>query len=154
MRHSSATSRRLLADSHGFTLIELMIVVVIIGILAAIAIPNFISLRHRAGDAVVKTNMHQLQLATEDFSVMNDGVYPSAELDALPDGRTLAQLCPTRNFPTNPFTQAASVVQFNVNPSAGARGELAMNPAATTGYLIKGNGSTGDTLRFMLYTGQ
>jgi len=131
-----------------------MIVVAIIGVLAAIAIPNFISLRHRAGDAVVKTNMHQLQLATEDFSVMNDGNYPTSAASALSDGRTLAQLCPTGAFPVNPFNNAPSVVRFNVNPSSGARGELAINPAVISSYQIKGNGSSGDTLKLVLNTGQ
>ena len=62
-------------NQKGFTLIELMIVVVIIGILAAIAIPNFIAMQNRAKEGSTKANMHTLQLAAEDYGVQSDGVY-------------------------------------------------------------------------------
>ena len=60
----------------GFTLIELMVVVVIIGILAAIAIPNFIAMERRAKEASVKGSMHTLELALEDYATGSGGTYP------------------------------------------------------------------------------
>ena len=142
------------ASRNGFTLVELMIVVVIIGVLASIAIPNFIAMQRRAKEGGVKTNMHTVQIAVEDFSVLNDSAYPTGAGSTVPDGRTLQQLCPAGVFPANPFTNAQSVMVFNTNPTTGNPGELAMNPALANGYWLKGNGSNGDTLGLILTTGQ
>jgi prepilin-type N-terminal cleavage/methylation domain-containing protein len=83
-------------SSKGFTLIELMIVVIVIGILAAIAIPNMLEFRHRAQEGSTKYNMHTLQITVEDYGVQNDGQFPSTM-----DATHLANILPM-NF-KNPY---------------------------------------------------
>ncbi len=138
----------------GFTLIELMVVVVVIGILAAIAIPNFVVMQQRASEGRVKANMHTLQVSMEDYSVQNNSYYPVAATSTLPGGQTLADVCPGGSYPVNPYTTLPSVVNWNANPTAGAPGELAINPAQPNAYSIRGNNSVGDTLALILSTGQ
>jgi len=56
----------------GFTLIELMIVIAIIGILSAIAIPNFNRFQARSKQSEVKTNLKALYVAAKSYFAEHD----------------------------------------------------------------------------------
>jgi prepilin-type N-terminal cleavage/methylation domain-containing protein len=115
----------------GFTLIELMLVLVILGLLAAFAIPNYISSQNRAKESALKTNMHTFQLAAEDFRVMSDSSY------AVVAGTVALSLPPGFK---NPFNQ--SVGGGNAWED---REVFSGNPSSTTGVTSYADSSNGHT---------
>jgi type IV pilus assembly protein PilA len=63
----------------GFTLIEIMIVVAIIALLAAIAIPNLLRARMNANEAAAQATLKSYATACESFASASNGNYPTLE---------------------------------------------------------------------------
>ncbi|MBI2984143.1 MAG: type II secretion system protein [Candidatus Kerfeldbacteria bacterium] len=126
----------------GFTFIELLIVIVLIGILAAIAIPNLIDMRNRAREVDVKEQMHTVQVAVEEFGVRHDGIFPTS----LDDVR---HLLPGER---NPFTHALVGVCAGQDSSGLITYQPEICPVAQVpiGYAIKGRGARGQPLPLVL----
>ena len=73
----------------GFTLIELLIVVAIIGILAAIAVPNFLNAQVRAKVARAQSEIRNLKAVLESFFIDNNQYLPMGRDRALTQYRNL-----------------------------------------------------------------
>ncbi len=61
--------RRVRTGEQGFTLVELMIVMLIIGVLAAIAIPSYVSSLKSAKEAVLKEDLHVMRQAIDSYTM-------------------------------------------------------------------------------------
>ena len=85
---------------HGFTLVELMVVMTIIGLLISVVVPDYIGKMRRAEEAVLQQNLTVMRESL-DKHYADTGRYPST-LDDLVAKHYL------RSIPKDPFTQSAS----------------------------------------------
>ena len=143
-------------DSHAsaFTIVELLIVIVIIAILAAITIVTYTGIQNRARSSALQSNLSQMAKGLEVSKVANSEVYPSTLTAAnikVPDSGTY-------NYQTNGSSYCLSatnagmsykVSNTNSSPAEGTcSGILADGSACPTGFIVVPGNTTFGTSDF------
>ncbi len=108
-------TRRVLIQKKGFTLIELVVVFVVIGLLAALVMPNFLTYRYKIRNEVRRAHLQELQIALEQYYAKYKQ-YPSTCVVGGFVSNTGVGLCPTvlnnqywfYSHPSNPFQRTNS----------------------------------------------
>lgn len=118
--------------SAGFTLVEIMIVVLIIGILLAIAIPNFVQARERSRSKACIANLKQIDSAKQQY-LMDQNL---STMPATVDLTTTGGLVPTyiRTTPTCPAGGTYTVNGATVSPTCSEATSDATDYGATGTY--------------------
>lgn len=105
----------------GFTLIELVMVIVIISLLAVIIVPKFVGQRAQAEIASTKANLESLRTAIQLYYASEDGSYP-ASLAALTEAAPVTGEIYMRKIPTPTVrnTDGDTVDAFSYDSTMGA----------------------------------
>ena len=128
--------QKMRTNEKGFTLIELMIVVAIIGILAAIAIPNFLQYQLKAKTAEVKTNLAAIGTNQEAYRAETDNYMACAVAPAAAPLPTKQPWVGNAGYTAIGFTPSGDVYyMYLVAVVAGAAGVPPTYTATGTGDL-------------------
>ena len=107
---------------HGFTLVEILIVVSILGIMAAIVVPQYSSTTKEAQLTCLRSNLHAVRKQLELYKIHHNGIWPAAVGDAGTDfarrmrtktdsdGSAGTQFGPyLERLPVNPYNRRGTV---------------------------------------------
>ena len=103
------SSMRRKLNKKGFTLIELVVVIAILGILALVAIPRFTGMRADANESAVISNLRNIQTAAEVYASANNKTITDVDTDTAADLTGILAALGVTAMPDGPGTTSYSV---------------------------------------------
>ena len=113
--------------SGGFTLVEIMIVVAIIGLLAAIAIPNFVRVRAKSQANACINNLRQVESACQQFALANN-LGAGATINYPTDVASYVKLNSSGSIPPCPAGGTYTLQPVGANPQSQCSLGTTVNP--------------------------
>ena len=119
-------------DESGFTLVEILVVILIFGLLAAVVIPSFLGQRDKARDADAKVRVRTAQTAIETYATEHDGEYADANADELQKVEGALERVPDSDLTVEP--SGAERYEISVRSATGNVFSITRVVGGTTSY--------------------
>jgi type IV pilus assembly protein PilA len=116
--------RRLAADDRGFTLVEILVVVLMIAILALIALPTFIGQRSKGHDTEAHSTIRTAQLALRTYETDHD-TFDATRAD-------LEEIAPSLREATSGFSVSGDETSYEITEHSASGTDFTLERDATT----------------------
>src|SRR5690606_17247048 len=123
-------------NKHGFTIVELLIIIVVIAIIATITIVSYAGVQNRAHDSVVQSDLRDIADSIDLYNLRNKGSYPVGDANLQSTGMKV-----TKNSYGPGFAGLHNLLYCRIAPNPGKYALMAQSKSGTVFIYKSENGS-------------